>query len=264
MDITFKILSILFLVIFSKNIHACTCMGESSVKDEIEESEAIFVGIILNSEELRKYDTLASKRIAYSIRMRYSLLVETVYKGKLTSDTVYIYTGSGMGDCGFNFETGSKYIVYAQHHDSEDIKNNSFYTTVCYRTRLFETGEIDEIEQYLKAQNTLTFNDPAIFINPKTAPVFKNGGEEGLMQFIYENLKHPKGQSVKGFVFVQFVVDTLGQVRDIEIKRGISKEADEEAIRVVKMLYFTPGTFLGKPIETLMTIPINFSLKPTD
>ncbi|MCK6641956.1 MAG: energy transducer TonB, partial [Bacteroidia bacterium] len=60
-------------------------------------------------------------------------------------------------------------------------------------------------------------------------------------------------------------VDTIGNVKDIEIKRGITKETDEEAIRIVKMLTFIPGTVYGKTTEMKMVLPISFSIqKPKD
>jgi protein TonB len=201
------------------------------------------------------------------------MTVETVYKGSHISDTTFIFTGSGGGDCGFNFKTGSKYIVYGLNHKVEGRyggqlyidQKSAFYTTICKRTRLFETTEINEIEKHLKKQNKKSDDESVILVNPESPPIYKNGGEQGLRQFIIDNLKYPTGQCVEGRVYVGFTVDTLGNVKDIEIKRGITKETDEEAIRIVKMLTFIPGTVYGKPTEMKMVLPISFSIqKPKD
>lgn len=257
----------------SGDIFACSCIGDISVKDEIKKSDAVFVGTIFNREEIKIYDTLSSNRTIFRIEMKYAMSIETVYKGKHISDTTFIFTGSGGGDCGFNFKIGSKYIVYALNHKVEGRYNgqlyidqkSAFYTTICKRTKLFDTTEIKEIEKHLKKQNKKSNDESVILVNPESPPVYKNGGEQGLRQFIVDNLKYPIGQSVEGRVYVGFTVDTLGNVKNIEIKRGLTKETDEEAIRIVKMLNFIPGTVYGKPTEMKMVLPISFSIqKPKD
>ena len=273
MKTTFNILTIVLLTIMSGDVFACSCIGDISVKDEIKKSDAVFVGTIFDREEIKIYDTLSSDRTIYRIEMKYAISIETVYKGKHISDTTFIFTGSGGGDCGFNFKTGSKYIVYALNHKIEGRyngqlyidKKSAFYTTICKRTKLFDTTEIKEIEKHLKKQNKKSIDESVIFVNPELLPIYKNGGEQGLKQFIIDNLKYPTEQCIEGRVYVGFTVDTIGNVKDIEIKRGITKESDEEAIRIVKMLTFIPGTVYGKTTEMKMVLPISFSIqKPKD
>jgi TonB family protein len=268
---TFNILTILLLTIMSVDIFACSCIGDINVKDEIKKSDAVFVGTIFDKEEIKIYYTLSSNMSIYRIEIKYAMSIETIYKGKHISDTTFIFTGSGGGDCGFNFKTGSKYIVYAQNHKVEGRSNgqlyidqrSAFYTTICKRTKLFDTSEIKEIEKYLKKHNKKSNYESVILVNPESPPIYKNGGEQGLRQFIIYNLKYPTGQSVEGRVYVGFTVDTLGNVKDIEIKRGLTKETDKEAIRIVKMLTFIPGTVYGKSTEMKMVLPIIFSIKKT-
>jgi TonB family protein len=91
--------------------------------------------------------------------------------------------------------------------------------------------------------------------------MYKNGGDLGLRKFIKENFQYPTtGENVSGKVYVGFTVDTLGNVKDIEIKRGITKSTDEEAMRIVKLLKFIPGSLNGKPIENKMIVSIDFSI----
>jgi hypothetical protein len=52
------------------------------------------------------------------------------------SGTVTIHTGSGFGDCGYEFAEGSEYLIYAYGPASK------LQTSVCTRTRLLrDTGE---------------------------------------------------------------------------------------------------------------------------
>jgi hypothetical protein len=152
------ILTILTIVLLNFETKACTCIGESAVKDEIENKDAVFVGTIAESEEIRIYDTLSPNKTIYRVELKYTMVVETIYKGLQFSDTTYIFTGSGGGDCGFNFQIGQKYIVYARNLKTEDRyngpvfidKKSAFYTNVCTRTRKYQDEEIKEIEKYLK------------------------------------------------------------------------------------------------------------------
>lgn len=90
---------------------------------------------------------------------RYELLVQDIYKGKITSDTLTIYTGLGNGDCGIQFEIGEKYIVYGENETyfgqlNNDFNfpktKNTFWTYSCLRTTFYNQDEIREIEKFAK------------------------------------------------------------------------------------------------------------------
>ena len=69
----------------------------------------------------------------------------------------------------------------------------------------------------------------------EVAPVFP-GGVQNIYKIIEENLQYPKSaikDKVGGKVITQFVVDTLGNVRDIEILKGIRQDIDDEAMRLI-------------------------------
>lgn len=133
--------------------------------------------------------------------------------------------------------------------------------SILAKTRLFDKNKTEEIEKYLEIRDENQKEDSLIFINPEVAPTYKNGGGKGLLKFISDNLNYPKEHCVEGRVIVGFTVDTLGRVKDIEIKRGIIEETDKEAIRIVKMLTFIPGSWQSKLVETKMVLPISFTLE---
>ena len=92
------------------------------------------------------------------------------------------------------------------------------------------------------------------------------GGELELRNFIAENVKYPEdaiANKMQGKVYVQFVVDTNGDVTDAEIVRGTGYESiDNEALRVVKsMPQWKPGRQRGQAVNVSYTVPINFKLK---
>ena len=90
------------------------------------------------------------------------------------------------------------------------------------------------------------------------------GGLEGLVERIqYPKLAELAG--IEGTVFVQFVVDEQGDVRDAEVVRGIEGGGlNEEALRVVQDARFRPGLENDRPVKVKFTIPVRFVLPEPD
>ena len=85
------------------------------------------------------------------------------------------------------------------------------------------------------------------------------GGDGALIKFIKDNINYDTSKMIAGKVYVRFVVDTDGTVKNLEIARGLSPANDAEAIRVVSLFpNFTPGYEGGKVRKTPMVVPIVF------
>jgi len=130
-----------------------------------------------------------------------------------------------------------------------------------------------EIEKELEIEDTETDEDEIIeieeeddeefFMVVENMPEFP-GGDLGLMKFIQKNVKYPaiaKEYNITGKVYVSFIVDKQGKVTNVKIVRGVDKNLDGEALRVVSALpNYKPGKQRGKPVRVMFTIPINFTL----
>tara|TARA_B100000965_G_C19343726_1_gene648590 strand:- start:14 stop:667 length:654 start_codon:yes stop_codon:yes gene_type:complete len=130
-----------------------------------------------------------------------------------------------------------------------------------------------EIEEELEIEDTESDEDIAIeieeesddefFMVVENMPEFP-GGDLGLMKYIQKNVKYPpiaKEYNITGKVYVSFIVDKSGFVTNVKIVRGVDKNLDAEALRVVKSLpKYKPGKQRGKPVRVMFTIPINFTL----
>ncbi len=66
---------------------------------------------------------------------------------------------------------------------------------------------------------------------------------------------------IEGRVFVQFVVNEKGEVVQPEVKRGVHKLLDQEALRAVKQLNCQPGMQRGEPVKVRMSLPVSFQLR---
>ncbi|MBP1630615.1 MAG: TonB family protein [Bacteroidetes bacterium] len=93
-----------------------------------------------------------------------------------------------------------------------------------------------------------------------------SGGLDSLKSYIERNLIYPKkaiDSNIQGKVYASFVIDTSGSISDIKILRGLSKECDEEAIRIIKsMPKWKPGYLWSSntPDRVAYTLPILFKL----
>ena len=65
---------------------------------------------------------------------------------------------------------------------------------------------------------------------------------------------------IEGRVTVQFIVNVNGEVENPRILRGV-QGLNEEALRCVKEMSFTPGRQRGKPVRVQYALPVNFQLQ---
>lgn len=106
--------------------------------------------------------------------------------------------------------------------------------------------------------------EPKPFKIVETQPSFI-GGKSALVNYLSRNVVYPKKsrkRGIEGKVIVEFLVAKTGMLKDIKIAKSVTKELDQEALRVVKsMPNWKPGTQQGKTVNVLMRIPISFKLQ---
>lgn len=170
MRTTVTILILLLLISISSRVFACSCIGEKTVNEELKHANVVVVGTVLSKQLIELTDLTILEMFPNDTIMRnstmfkktiacYNLLVHDIYKGKIKSDTLKIYTGLGGGDCGIKFEIGRKYIVYGEYETYFQQVNNDFnfpkakntiWTYICLRTTAHNHEEIKEIEKFAK------------------------------------------------------------------------------------------------------------------
>lgn len=65
---------------------------------------------------------------------------------------------------------------------------------------------------------------------------------------------------MEGFVILQAVIDKEGNVRDVEVLRGLGLGLDVAALDAVKQWKYTPTHYDGVPVEVILTITVSFQL----
>ncbi|MDO6390269.1 TonB family protein [Pontibacter sp. BT731] len=116
------------------------------------------------------------------------------------------------------------------------------------------------------AQSKKSANEPYAYV--EQMPVFK-GGESEMMKFLGTNIQYPaiaKSNGLEGLAVLSFVVETDGKISDVKAVKSLSKETDEEAMRVVNMMsgQWNPGRQNGEVVRVRYTLPIRFALKESD
>jgi protein TonB len=98
-----------------------------------------------------------------------------------------------------------------------------------------------------------------IFIDPLTYASFP-GGQVALTEYIAKNFNWTHGQlTVQGSVFVEFLVDVDGKIKDAKVLKGLCESCDKEALRLVKsMPSWIPASMNGNKVEMKFVLPVKF------
>lgn len=94
-------------------------------------------------------------------------------------------------------------------------------------------------------------------------PLFTNDGIT-LAGFIAANLIYPEAaikQNLSGVVTLAFVVEPHGRVSNTHIVNSLGAGCNEEALRILQMIKWMPGTLNQQAVRTRMRLSINFNLE---
>ncbi|KQR72255.1 energy transducer TonB [Pedobacter sp. Leaf176] len=89
------------------------------------------------------------------------------------------------------------------------------------------------------------------------------GGIKKFYEYLGKNIKYPdvaKKNKTQGKVWLSFIVERDGHLNDVEVIRGLTKETDKEAVRVLSASpKWNAGVIKGKPVRVKYNINVNFS-----
>ena len=127
------LLGVVICMLFKTGVGlACTCelpragiTPKQAASQARNKSKAVFSGEVL--------EIIQNPQVFY-VEVRFK--VENSWKEVRTNELI-IRTGRGGGDCGYNFEVGQRYLVYAYGSNENRLETN-----ICQRTRrLADAGE---------------------------------------------------------------------------------------------------------------------------
>jgi len=102
-------------------------------------------------------------------------------------------------------------------------------------------------------EDNTVYNTAGIEVKPEFP-----GGIQKFYEFVGRNYQVPEGESLKGKVYVTFVVEKDGSLTDIKVLRDIGYGTGKEAIRVLnKCPRWSPGEQNGKKVRCTYSLPIS-------
>ncbi len=130
----------------------------------------------------------------------------------------------------------------------------------------------DDADKFQAVQEQVVVKEPEP-VKPKEEEIFVAveqqaefpGGMPALMKWLSNNIRYPEAaqqNDVQGRVIVKFVVEKDGSVSQAQIVKGVDKDLDKEALRVVnKMPKWQAGKNNGVAVRSYFTLPVNFRLQ---
>lgn len=103
------------------------------------------------------------------------------------------------------------------------------------------------------------FDTVEVLAMAEVMPEIKGGIKE-----VYKHIEYPREarrNNVEGRVFVKFIVDESGNVKNPQVLKDIGAGCGEAAIEGIKKVKFSPGTNSGKPVSVYYTLPITFKIQ---
>ena len=176
---------VLVVLVVSVDSRACTCNSPSSPCAGFQATPIVFIGRVESIEEEKANILRFGKPAIIRTGLTAHFTVEETLKGKASSE-VDIVTGGGHGDCGYNFETNTRYLVFAYPAVAGVFgSSNSFTiiepsrktfkkphvlsTNICSRTRSLPQGEddVELLRSFLKGEDkNRIYGRVARFENP--------------------------------------------------------------------------------------------------
>lgn len=109
----------------------------------------------------------------------------------------------------------------------------------------------------------ITTIDKSIVEFPDEEAEYK-GGVNALQKFIINEIKYPAqaiNENIVGKVYLRFVVQKNGKVKNVQVVKGAHPLLDQEAIRLIEaMPKWIPAKKDGKKVSSMCLLPLNFTL----
>lgn len=131
----------------------------------------------------------------------------------------------------------------------------------------------DDADKFKAVQEQVIVKEPEPEVKPKEEEIFVAveqqaefpGGQAALMKWLGNNIRYPEAAAqndIQGRVIVKFVVEKDGSIGDAVIVKGVDKDLDREALRVVKkMPKWQPGKNNGVPVRSYFNLPVMFKIQ---
>ena len=194
--------------------------------------------MVFSSHDASKYYDVCYKKDSISYvdsshngYIYYCLVYTKIIEGKENMDYIFYRTNTANG----------KTISFSIENDVKDTTVNPiavFPDMEKLPTNKTEFTLVDEMARYI-------------------------GGDEARINFLIQYMRFPseaKEKGISGTVYVTFIIDEIGMIKEVKLLRGFYESCDNEALRVVKLMpKWIPAKVDGKAVRMRFNMPIKFT-----
>ena len=136
-------------------------------------------------------------------------------------------------------------LVISDELGTEDVDMAAYESAISQigNINITTSSSLSQIDE--TPVNFVPYDEPPVVIG-KISPVYP---------------EFAKRNKVQGTVVLEVEVLKDGSVRNIRVKRSVPGGLDEAAIDAVRKTKFQPGRSSGQPVDVLLIIPVEFTLK---
>ncbi|HIW33428.1 MAG TPA: hypothetical protein IAA29_11640 [Candidatus Paenibacillus intestinavium] len=203
-----------------KATYACDCVIPGSFSEGLEKYDIVFEGVVIDTDK-NKDTLLGKKSIVNSAEpVEWTFQVIGAWKGEVTEEIVVV-SKSHSASCGYEFEVGKRYAVFATSNDDNiTVSSCSGTRSIADNSKIFEelgeytitlTSVTDKVDS-TDAERTTQIDPPEHY-----GSTSKNSIEPA------NTIEKPNQTGIKVFVIVLFVVLLCSVLVGILILRKIRK-----------------------------------------
>jgi hypothetical protein len=148
------LLSLMLITTQTAAVFACNCDGAAELKESIDHSQIVFKGTVISKTSavnLAPYGIVTTGDLSNKKGFDYqwtqtptaviTIKIDKIYKGKSVSKTITILTPITGASCGFRFEIGRTYTIFATTNENalttierKSTNDTTYFTNDCSAT----------------------------------------------------------------------------------------------------------------------------------
>jgi len=174
--------------------------------------------------------------------------------GEIANGEVRFFNAKGMTDSVHNYKNGLADGEWQYTNDSGRMAI----------AKVYSAGKLIQTKDLIREYDSLKKMRPKYEEGEEIESEFP-GEARGWANYLAKSMRYPEralNSRIQGQVWVQFIVDTLGNVVSPEITRSVEYSIDEEALRLIKQSpQWKPATQKGRKVKSYKRQPIIFRLE---
>ncbi len=249
----------------SQSVHTVYFNGDG---EEVEPHKALFKEV--TQEDASGEGISTRYRMKDSVKLREYKYIRNAQGKKLQHGTHTEWYDSGQPKVEKHLRNDSLTGPHTRWYENGQVhisRQHHRYELVDTLRSYYESGALRRLEVYNKGkmQAGKVYNEAGEeikYVPMEVMPEYP-GGEMQMLTWLGKNVRYPaKAQlsGAQGLVVLSFLVDTSGQISNIEVLQGFHPDCEAEAIKAVKQFpKFKPGTIEGVPTEMTYIFPLRFA-----